>query len=51
MPDVSPGDEDPRWLRMLEPFRSEEAMFRVLLVAVAVFVVLTVAVLALRAIF
>jgi hypothetical protein len=45
------ADDPPRWLRLLEPFRTEEAMFRVLLYALAVFAVLTAAVLLARAIF
>ena len=46
------GDEDePRWMRYLEPFRSEEAAFRVLLYAIAIFVVATAAVLIARAVF
>lgn len=44
-------DDPPRWLRLLEPFRTEEAMFRVLLYALAVFVVLTAAILIGRAVF
>jgi hypothetical protein len=49
--DPSRGDDDPRWLRLLEPFRTEAGMFRVLLWALAIFVVLTAGTLLLRAIF
>jgi hypothetical protein len=34
-----PPEADPWWLKALEPFRTEEAMFKVLLVILAIFLV------------